>query len=89
MDISRIVIRLLAGVINRFSVLQNVQAGSGTQAASYLGSEGAGVKLTIYLHLVPRLIMSGFTLPFPHTLSYFKKGQIYPYKYTVYNMHTH
>ena len=67
--------------IKQSSVLQRVQMGSGTQEASYFGSEDAGVKLTSRLHLVPRLGMSGSILPFPIRFHSFHKDK--------YNMHTY
>jgi len=53
----------------------SVQMGSGKQAASYFGSEDAGVKLTSRLHLVPRLRMSGSILPFPTRFHSFHKDK--------------
>ena len=50
-----------------FSLLRNVQSGSGNQTGYYsvstrflsCGKNGRGVKLINYLHLVPSLIMNG------------------------------
>jgi len=75
MDGWRIGVRFPAGVWNTVSVLQTVQMGSGKQAASYFGSDDAGVKLTSRLHLVPRLRMSGSILPFPIRFHSFHKDK--------------
>ena len=59
--------------ISDLSLLQNFQKVSGAHPASYSVNSGgsfarskaAGVKLTIRLHLVPRLRMSGAMPPHP------------------------
>ena len=60
-------VRIPAGVKD-FSLLQNVQTGSGVNQASYFVGTGVlsralGVKLTIHLHLLRRLGMNGFIRP--------------------------
>jgi len=53
--------------VNHFSLLQNVQIGSGSYPASHSTDTNQGVKLTPHLHLVLRLGMSGAVSVLPHT----------------------
>jgi hypothetical protein len=71
-----------------FSLLQNVQTGSGTHSASYsMGIESSfpggmvagGIKKTIHPYLVPGLSRSGAILPLPHTFSWHPQGQLHIY----------
>jgi hypothetical protein len=58
--------------------LPHVKTGSGAHPPSYPTGTGnsfpevqrSGMKLTTYIHLVPRLRMRGAILPFPHTSSW-------------------
>jgi hypothetical protein len=59
--------------VRYFSLLNLVQTGSGAYPASYsMDTVGfaPGVKLTIHLQLVPRLVIHGSIHPLPYTTSW-------------------